>query len=158
MAFTDIVAGITGGMAGLGTLAKDIRTAITGKEPISQEKAAELAIKAQELEMKALEADNALMLGQIEINKIEAGSASKFVSGWRPFLGWVLSICCGLYFVPRFLLGMTMWTILAVKAMSSGALPALPDLGWGDLATLLGGILGLATLRSVEKAKGVARS
>ena len=41
---------IGGIMGGAGTLAKDIRTAITGKEPISQEKAAELAFKAQQLE------------------------------------------------------------------------------------------------------------
>ena len=35
---------------GLGGLAKDLRAAFTGKEPIDANKAAELALKAQELE------------------------------------------------------------------------------------------------------------
>ena len=34
----------------------------------------------------------AAISGQMEINKVEAGSSSVFVAGWRPFAGWV----CGL--------------------------------------------------------------
>jgi hypothetical protein len=30
-----------------------------------------------------------LILGQIEVNKIEAASEHWFIAGWRPFVGWV---------------------------------------------------------------------
>jgi len=36
----------------------------------------------------------AAMAGQLEINKVEAASASVFVSGWRPFIGWVCGAAC----------------------------------------------------------------
>lgn len=41
---------IGGILGGAGQFAKDVRTAITGKEPISEEKAQELALRAQEIE------------------------------------------------------------------------------------------------------------
>ena len=160
MAILDNLKGIGEIFTGAGKLAKDIREAITGKAIIDPAKQAELEMKLLELEQKSNEAENALMLGQVEINKIEAANPSKFVSGWRPFLGWVLSGCAGIYFLPRFILGMTAWAILAWKVImkdASTALPILPDMGFGDLIALLGGLLGMATLRSVERAKGVAR-
>jgi hypothetical protein len=29
------------------------------------------------------------MIGQMEINKVEAANPNMFVAGWRPFIGWV---------------------------------------------------------------------
>ena len=40
-----------------------------------------------------------LAKGQIEVNKVEAGSSSLFVSGWRPFIGWT----CGLGMFGNFI-------------------------------------------------------
>ena len=39
-------------------------------------------------------------IAQVELNKVEAGHRSVFISGWRPFIGWV----CG-FVVPRSRLG-----------------------------------------------------
>ena len=29
---------------------------------------------------------------QMEVNKVEAASASLFIAGWRPFVGWVCAV------------------------------------------------------------------
>ena len=77
-------------------------------------------------------------MGQIEVNKVEAQSASMFVAGWRPAVGWT---CAGAFaystvLAPLFSLGM-------------------PDLSF--LQTVLLGMLGLTgTMRTIEKVKGVA--
>src|SRR5438105_4465702 len=39
--------------------------------------------------LKAQELDNQLALAQAAINQAEATNSSLFVSGWRPFIGWV---------------------------------------------------------------------
>lgn len=57
---------VGGIMGGVGTLAKDIRTAITGKEPISQEKAAELALKAQQLEVGLSEVSQNIIVAEMQ--------------------------------------------------------------------------------------------
>jgi hypothetical protein len=86
--------------------------------------------------------------GQLEINKIEAGSARLFVSGWRPAVGWVC--CIGL--ATQFLIGpFATWT-----ATLTGHSIEFPKLDMGTLMTLLGGLLGLGTLRTYEKTQGVA--
>ena len=36
--------------------------------------------------------DLAQMTAQTDINKVEAGSTSMFVSGWRPAIGWVCAL------------------------------------------------------------------
>lgn len=41
------------------------------------------------LALQEMQNEYALMLGQLEINKVEAGHESIFISGWRPFVGWV---------------------------------------------------------------------
>ena len=69
-----------GVLSGIGSLAKDIRQAITGE--ISPDQKAEIDLKLTQLEQAASQA-------QTEINKAEAQSSSIFVAGWRPFIGWV---------------------------------------------------------------------
>jgi len=128
--------------SGIGSLAKDIRAAITGKAPIDATKAAELEVKLLELEESAKNA-------QTEINKIEAASSSVFVSGWRPFLGWV----CGAAFTYNYIL----MPFIFFVAKLCGSEVELPYLDMGILVTLLFGMLGLGTLRTYEKTKGVAQ-
>jgi len=65
----------------VGNLFKDIREAITGKGIEDPNKRAEIELKLRELEQ-------ALNMGQIEINKVEATNPNWFVAGWRPFIGW----------------------------------------------------------------------
>lgn len=144
MAFSDVVAGITGAMGGLGTLAKDIRTAITGKEPISADKAAEIALKVQELETKALEVETSIALAQANIALEEAKSAKLFISGARPFILWI----CG---------SVVLYTYVVSPILKACGVN-VPDMAMSDLWPVITGMLGLGTMRSFEKAKGVVGS
>lgn len=96
-------------------------------------------------ELKQLEA---VTSAQSDINKVEAGSTSLFVAGWRPAIGWVCAAALTFQYIARPLLG-TGFTI------AGHPLPTLPGLD-DNLWQLMFGLLGLGTLRTVEKFKGVA--
>lgn len=104
-------------------------------------------------ELAFLNADLALMTGQIETNKLEAQHGGMFKGGWRPFIGWV----CGFAFAYKFLV--QPFIVLAVQSIAhfSGAEPfpldLLPVLDWSELSVVLMGMLGLGTMRSYEKRK-----
>ena len=89
-------------------------------------------------------------LVQAEINKIEASSRSVFVSGWRPFIGWVCGIALAYSFVLRDLLA---WLMMIYIPHS----PPPPAIQMGELVTVLMGMLGLGGLRTFEKISGRAR-
>lgn len=80
---------------------------------------------------------------QADINKIEAASEDRFVSGWRPFIGWV----CGVAFAYHFVLQ----PFLAFGLSAAGKTVTLPVFDMDALATVLMGMLGLGGLRTVEK-------
>lgn len=85
--------------------------------------------------------------GQMEINKVEASNPNLFVSGWRPFVGWV----CGFGLVYAFI-GQPLLSWFA--SVYHFGIP--PTLDVGTLLTVLGGMLGLGGLRTFEKLNGVA--
>jgi len=87
---------------------------------------------------------------QVLVNLAEASHRAVFVAGWRPFIGWVCGAALGYNFILRDLLGwaLTAWWPTIV-------LP--PALQMDQLMTVLLGLLGLGTLRTVEKIGGVAR-
>lgn len=93
-----------------------------------------------------------LDLGQMKINEKEAENPSIFVSGWRPAVGWVCVIALGLNYI---LFPMIEW-ILTVWP-PEGDIIEPPKLEMHELMTLLLGLLGMGTLRTVDKAKGTAR-
>ena len=83
-------------------------------------------------------------LAQIELNKAEA-NGNWFQRGWRPATGWV----CVLGFAMNFLIA-PLGTFIAGLAGSSVILPTV------DLSTMMPvllGMLGLGSLRTVEKIK-----
>jgi hypothetical protein len=91
----------------------------------------------------------AQITAQLKVNEVEAANPSVFVSGWRPFVGWV----CTAALAIQFIISPTASWIAALL----GHAVAFPSLDMGTLLTLLGGMLGLGGLRTVEKINGVAR-
>ncbi len=135
--------GVTQTLNGIGDAAVKIRTAITGD--LSPDKKAEI-------EKALIELDNKIIEATSRVNEAEAKSGSFFVAGWRPGIGWVCVVSLALYYWPRFVLGMTLWT--AKSWVAEAPLP-MPDMGIGDILGLVGSLLGMATLRSWEKKQGV---
>lgn len=93
----------------------------------------------------ALSADQA----QTAINVQEAASRNLFVSGWRPFIGWV----CGMAFCYHFIIQ----PLLIFSLINSGQEVRLPQFDMEALSTVLMGILGLGGLRTIEKVRGSAK-
>ena len=91
-----------------------------------------------------------IALAQIEVNKAEAASGSVFKGGWRPFIGWV----CGAAFAYHFVLQPV---IVFVVVTAGVTVPPLPEFDMNSLLTVLGGLLGLGSLRTFEKYKGVSQ-
>lgn len=103
--------------------------------------------KAEVLSMQAKGELDQLM-GQLEINKIEAGSQSVFVAGWRPFVGWI----CGIALAYAAILEPIMRFVAEVFFRYMGQFPEInTDI---TLQTLLG-LLGLGAYRTYERVKGV---
>lgn len=112
--------------------------------------ASEKAKLAHEIATMAEKQAHEIALAQIAVNQAEAASGSVFKGGWRPFIGWT----CGIAFLYHFVLQPCMIFAIAVFGVQ---LPTLPEFDMGTLLTVLGGMLGLGTLRTVEKARGVAK-
>lgn len=93
----------------------------------------------------AMQNEFSLMLGQIEINKIEAANPNIFVSGGRPAAMWVC--VAGLAYTVAY-------PMLTWGAQSVG-LPAIPALDTAVLQYLLGALLGVGAMRSYDKMNGV---
>jgi len=91
-----------------------------------------------------------LAKAQLEVNKTEAAHKSLFVSGWRPAVGWVavIGMGCNFMVIPmaNFALALAESTIV------------VPVLDTSEMMPVLIGMLGLGTMRTVEKAKGVQRN
>lgn len=94
----------------------------------------------QEMQM-VLQADQM----QADINKIEAGSDRLFVSGWRPFIGWICGVAFGYHFVLQ--------PLTAFVLAACGVKFDLPVFDMEELSTVLMGMLGLGSLRTWEKVR-----
>jgi len=81
-------------------------------------------------------------IAQTEVNKVEANSASWFVAGWRPAIGWVGALALFYQFIVYPLL---CW-------IPDIHTPPVPDNN--SLYPLIMGMLGIGTLRSFDKLKG----
>ena len=139
---------IGGVFSGIGQLAKDLRVAFTGKEPISADKAAELALKVQELE-------TSIETSRLNVMIAEASSADKWTSRARPgflYLFYLVVVVLALVaplagiFYP---LQMSQF-YLNVKA----GFEAVPEAMWWTFTT---GYLGYVGARQYGKIKGSDR-
>ena len=124
-------------ITGLGSVADLAKTAIDKIWPDKSEQ-----------ERQQLAAAVSLVQGQLEINKAEAANPSIFVSGWRPFIGWV----CGCGFAWNWI-GLPIAT--AITAALGGQLDVAPA-NLTEMMPVLLGMLGLGAMRTVEKIQGVA--
>lgn len=116
-----------------------------------------------EEERSKLAAVMTLMQGQMKINEVEAANPSKWVSGWRPYIGWICGTSLAMIYIPKAIAMTTMWIWQCVVILQAwngqGTMPTIPlypDLGISDLIGLLLSLLGLGGMRSVEKIKGAA--
>jgi len=101
-----------------------------------------------EQEKQQMAAAVMIIQGQLDTNKEEAKNPSVFVSGWRPFIGWVCGSACAWN-----------WIGLPIAVFFAKAFGYTVDLHPADLMEMmpiLMGMLGLGGLRTVEKIQGVA--
>jgi len=104
---------------------------------------------AAQFRAQVLAAATASDVAQGQTNSAEAANASVFVSGWRPMIGWVCSISLAYQYLGKPCLS---W-LFAARGLTLPPLPGLDDTLW----QLLFGMLGLGTLRSIEKIKGATK-
>lgn len=110
------------------------------------DKTAQAAAKLELLKISQ-DQDFQTNMQQLVINAKEAEHPTIFVAGWRPFIGWV----CGFGLVYQTILhNIIEW----VASINGWPLPVAPDTG--TLLYVLGALLGIGGLRTVEKIKGVA--
>lgn len=103
------------------------------------------------LELAKLQASGELQIiaGQLAINQEEAKSASVFVSGWRPFIGWVCGAACAWN-----------WIFLKIALFGAALYGKQLNLSTADVSEMMPvllGMLGLGGLRTFEKLNGVDR-
>lgn len=123
---------------------------VVGKtiERIFPDKAAAEKAKA-ELLLVAQTQEFQTAIEQIKLNAEEAKNPNVFVSGWRPFIGWV----CGIGLAYNFLL----YPILTWAAAIIDPSFKIPSLQTDAIMGLTMGMLGMAGWRTLEKVKSVAR-
>jgi hypothetical protein len=108
--------------------------------------AADAKLKLLELQQSG---ELATMTAQTDINKEEAKSASLFVSGWRPFVGWVSGGAFALHFL---ILPISNFILVA-----NGQKEVVLAFDMQTLLTVLLGLLGLGSMRTYEKVQGVTK-
>jgi hypothetical protein len=106
-------------------------------------------LQLQELADRAKVREHDEAMGQIETNKIEAGHASVFVSGWRPALGWVGAAGCVVAFV------LVPGNAMIQAWVNNSPIPQYPI---ENLMAMLAYLLGASGIRSFDKLKGTAFS
>lgn len=88
---------------------------------------------------------------QTDINLEESKHSSLFVSGWRPACGWIAVFGLGYVSILEPL-------IRLISLVFFGYEGDFPIIDSGLTLQILLGMLGLGTMRTYEKSKGVSRS
>mgnify|MGYP001589828808 CR=1 FL=1 len=139
--------GVSGFLGTIGKTAKELREAFTGEAIIDANKAAELALKSQELE-------SAIERGRLSVMVAEASSQDKWTSRGRPMFLYVMYVFI-LFAIPMGILSAFRPDISTQIANGAKAwLQAIPS----DMWWLFGaGYLGYTTARTADKIKGKAK-
>ena len=90
-------------------------------------------------------------LVQTEINKVEAAHRSVWTSGWRPGIGWVCAVSLFFFYVPQYIMGAAIW----IKLLMENEWEVVPyPVAVDGVMELVLAMLGMATLRGIEKLQG----
>lgn len=112
------------------------------REKAKQAAQLELLKLAQAERAGELDADLKVALAQAEIGKVEAASGDSFTRRARPAVMYVCALSLALAY--------PVWQLAAIiQAIARGE--PIPRTDMGDLMPLLLGMLGLGTMRTVEK-------
>tara|TARA_R110002110_G_scaffold213870_1_gene427312 strand:+ start:426 stop:836 length:411 start_codon:yes stop_codon:yes gene_type:complete len=132
---------ISGLLGGKGGALKQISSVIDDLHTSEEEKL-DKKILMQRIQQKLAEK-------QLDVNAKEAGHRSIFVSGWRPAIGW-----CGAFALMfEFILSPSIeW-----YSKFSGLNIVAPEIQTGPLLAIVTSMLGVAGMRSFEKAKGLTK-
>lgn len=104
---------------------------------------------AHEIATMADKHSHEIAKSQIEVNKEEAKSRHWWIAGWRPACGWICTLAMGYHFIIQpFLI-----FFLALFGLDID----VPSFQMDTLMTVLFGMLGLGSLRSFEKHKGITK-
>ncbi len=135
----NLLGGLLGGGKGgaLATISKVVDELHTSEEEKLDKK-----IFMQRLQQKLAEK-------QLDVNAKEASHRSVFVAGWRPAIGW----CGALALFFAFILS----PCIEWYAKFSGMDIVPPAIETGPLLAIVTSMLGVAGMRSFEKAKGIAK-
>lgn len=109
----------------------------------------ELLRTEREADLRELELALSSDTSQAAINQEEARNTNLFVSGWRPFIGWV----CGAAFAYHYVFQ----PFLVFALAAQGRQIDLPEFPMDTLLTVLLGMLGLGGMRTYEKIRRVAK-
>lgn len=122
-------------------------------DPTLQAQAQQALLDMQQKgELEDLHAEVQVALAQMDVNKTEASNPNTWVAGWRPAIGWVGAASLACYYIPYAVASTVMWVI---QCVNSHTLAPHPDIGLTDLIGLISSILGMGTLRSIDKKNGV---
>ena len=135
----NLLGGLLGGGKGgaLATISKVVDELHTSEEEKLDKK-----ILMQRLQQKLAEK-------QLDVNAKEASHRSVFVAGWRPAIGWCGAMALFFAFI---LIPCIEW-----YAKFSGIDIVPPAIETGPLLAIVTSMLGVAGMRSFEKAKGIAK-
>lgn len=157
-----MAAGIVGSvLVGLaGKALPSIEEAVSGiikhylPDPVAQQQMQLDITKAlNERDVLMVQALMQINASQAQVNAVEAQSPSFFKGGWRPAVAWV---CVFGFFYNFVIAPLATWALAIIGNGLGIAIPVPPTLDGQSLWTILGGLLGLAGLRSFDISNGTA--
>ena len=86
-------------------------------------------------------------MAQLEQNKVEAQHSSKYVAGWRPYIGYIAGTCIGLFYIPQLILANYLWYNECIRLQAMVPFP-MSDKSLMELVYVL---LGFGAYRTAEK-------
>ena len=104
---------------------------------------------AHEIATMADKHSHEIAKSQIEVNKEEAKSRHWWIAGWRPACGWICTLAMGYHFIIQ--------PFLIFFLALFGLKMEIPTFDMETLMTVLLGMLGLGSLRTFEKHKGITK-